>query len=72
MFLQDSESLLSSDVESVHAALLKVFRDLRQAERYEVVNPSVLKHMFATHQESFWGCMQQVFRAPKLFKILHN
>ena len=70
MFLQDSESLLSSDVETVHAALLKVFRDLRQAERYEVVNPSVLKHMFAKHQESFWGCMQQVFRAPKLFNPL--
>lgn len=57
--LEDSELLLSSDVETVHAALLKVFRDLRQAERYEVVNPSVLKHMFAKHQESFWGCMQQ-------------
>ncbi|KAG0624328.1 hypothetical protein M758_3G240300 [Ceratodon purpureus] len=57
--LEDSELLISSDVETVHAALLKVFRDLKRAERYEVVNPSVLKHMFARHQESFWGCMQQ-------------
>ena len=62
--LQDFESFVSSDVETIHAALLKVFRDLKQAERYEVVNPSVLKHMFAKHQESFWGCMQQVVFDP--------
>lgn len=57
--LQGSESF--PDIESVHAALLKVFRDLKRAERYETVNPTLLKHAFAKHQSSFWGCIQQVF-----------
>lgn len=61
LFLQSSESLSLPDIESVHAALLKVFRDLKRAERYETVNPAVLKQAFAKHQSSFWGCIQQVF-----------
>lgn len=55
--LEGSESF--PDIESVHAALLKVFRDLKRAERYETVNPTLLKHAFAKHQSSFWGCIQQ-------------
>ncbi|XP_024363352.1 ubiquitin C-terminal hydrolase 22 isoform X1 [Physcomitrium patens] len=56
---EGSEPFSYQDAESVHAALLKVFRDLKQAGRYEYVNPSVVKHAFAKHQSSFWGCIQQ-------------
>lgn len=57
--VEGSDSLPFPDIESVHAALLTVFRDLKRAERYETVNPTVLKHAFARHQSSFWGCIQQ-------------
>ncbi|KAG0598679.1 hypothetical protein M758_12G093100 [Ceratodon purpureus] len=55
--LEGSESF--PDIESVHAALLKVFRDLKRAERFETVNPTLLKQAFAQHQSSFCGSIQQ-------------
>lgn len=58
-FLSNRESECSGDIESVHAALLKVFRDLKRAKRFEIMNPTLLKHAFAQHQSSFWGCIQQ-------------
>lgn len=57
--LEGHESVVAPDIERIYAALLKVFRDMKRAERFETVNPGVLKHAFAKHQSSFWGCIQQ-------------
>jgi len=62
---------MEASAESLHAALLKVFHNLKRAERYDTVNPNVLKDAFAKHQSSFWGCIQQVFRSSVL-ELLFN
>lgn len=58
--LQDSEVPPSPSNDSVFAALLQVFLDLKGAGRFETVNPSLLKRTFAKQQASFWGSVQQV------------